>query len=181
MSLSLAFLVLLGVGVIFLFVIAIVALMARPRRAGAPSTSSPGGNAAFAGRVANFQTSTEEAVSGNMKATEQVWDFEVQHRNEAGDVDRSMSVQMVGRSFDGRIRNDEDVAIQIPRGWRAGTTAHVDSVWSESRQVWVTSRRGTGGAPLACVIPFFVVIAAGFIAFALLAFKILTTINGSSP
>ena len=91
----------------------------------------------FAGRVAQFQPSTQESGYGEGKGTLQVWDFEVQHLNDAGDVDSTVSVHMVAQSFDGRIHNDEDVKIELPKDWNAGSTAQVDRIWSQSRKVWV--------------------------------------------
>jgi hypothetical protein len=100
----------------------------------------------FAGRVAHFQQSTRDTGYGQAKTTLQVWDFDIEHVDDSGNVDRAVSVQMAERSFDGRLRNDEDVRIELPRGWREGTTAQVRRIWSVNRKVWI--KGSSDGIPL---------------------------------
>lgn len=119
----------------------------------------------FSGRVAQFQPSTQDSGYGEAKATLQVWDFEVQHLNDAGDVDRAVPVHMVGQAFDGRIRNDEQVRIDLPGSWHEGTTVEVDRIFSETRNVWVAASRPRSAGGI-CLIPFviiFLLVAAGFV------------------
>jgi PASTA domain len=132
-------------------------------------TLSPKGGASrmaeFVGRVAQFQQSTQDSGYGEGKETLQVWDFEVQHLNDAGDVDRAVPVHMVGRAFDGRIRNDEQVRIDLPASWREGTSAQVDRIFSETRNVWVAAsgKRSGGGLCLIPFVIFFLLVVAGIV------------------
>lgn len=113
----------------------------------------------FAGRVAQLQRSTEATPWGQGGSMSlQVWDFEIQHVDDAGDVDRVVSVHIVGRSFDGNILNDEDVRIELPARWRENETAQVDRIWSETRKVWVKAYDVPHRRPRAVVIGTAIVI-----------------------
>jgi hypothetical protein len=118
----------------------------------------------FTGRVAQFQASTQESGYGEGKQTLQVWDFEVQHLNDAGDIQEVVSVQMVARAFSGRIRNDEDVTVTVPADDLKRGTVQVDRIYSNTRRLWITAAkpgpmsRVLGGIVVVFILGFIVVI-----------------------